>query len=59
MARIVFNDYVDAALCAIFIALVLSMVAFGLIAIRAALRNKAVTTREARDELQDLRTAGA
>ena len=59
MQRVIFNDYVDATLCAIFIALVLSMLAFGLIAIRAALRNEAVTTKEAQDELHDLRTAGA
>ncbi len=35
MQRIIFNDYVDATLCAIFIALVLSMLVYGLIAIRS------------------------
>ena len=59
MQRIVFNDYVDVTLCTIFIALVLSMLVYGLIAIRAALRADTVTTKEAGDELHDLRTAGA
>jgi carbon starvation protein len=59
MSRIIFNDYVDAALCAIFIALVLSMLVYGLIAIRAARRSETVTTRETQDELHDLRPAGA
>jgi len=59
MQRIVFNDYVDVTMCAIFIALVLSMLAYGLIAIRAALAADSVTTKETQDELHDLRTARA
>jgi carbon starvation protein len=59
MRRIIFNDYVDTALCAIFIALVLSMLIFGLIAIREALRADKITTRETDDELHDLRIARA
>ena len=50
MNRIIFNDYVDAALCGLFIAVVLSMVVYGVIAIRQALANPNVTTREVGDE---------
>ena len=46
MNRIIFNDYVDAALCGLFIAVVLSMVVYGVVAIRKALANPNVTTRE-------------
>jgi carbon starvation protein len=59
MRRIIFNDYLDAGLCAIFIALVLAMLAFGLIAIRDALRADKVTTRETGDELHDMQAARA
>ncbi|WP_159729878.1 carbon starvation CstA family protein [Methylosinus sp. Ce-a6] len=59
MSRIVFNDYVNTTLCAVFIALVLSMLFFGLKSIREALRATSVTTRETSDELQDLRIARA
>jgi len=59
MHRIIFNDYVDASLAALFIALVISMAAFGLIAMRNALRSEVATTREAQDELPELRTAAA
>jgi len=48
MHRIIFNDYVDASLAALFIALVISMAAFGLIAMRNALRSEVATTRERR-----------
>ncbi|GEO41280.1 carbon starvation protein [Skermanella aerolata] len=46
MNRIIFNDYVDAVLCGLFIAVVLSMVVYGILAIRKALANPNVTTRE-------------
>ena len=42
----IFNDYIDAALCGLFIAVVLSMVVYGVLAIRKALANPNVTTRE-------------
>ncbi|BBU61306.1 carbon starvation protein A [Methylosinus sp. C49] len=59
MSRIVFNDYVNTTLCAIFIALVLSMLFFGLRAIGEARRATSVTTRETSDELRDLQIARA
>ena len=46
MNRIIFNDYVDAALCGLFIAVVLSMVVYGVVAIRKALANPNVSTHE-------------
>src|SRR4051794_20492333 len=50
MNRIIFNDYVDAALCGLFIAVVVAMVIYGVIAIRQALANPNVTTREVGDD---------
>ncbi len=46
MSRIVFNNYVDAVMAGIFMALVVTMLAFGLMAIRAALANPRATARE-------------
>lgn len=46
MGRIVFNNYIDAAMAGIFIALVVAMLGFGLMAVRAALASPTVTARE-------------
>ena len=46
MRRIIFNDYVDATLAALFVAVVLTMLIYGVIAIRRALATPSVTTRE-------------
>jgi carbon starvation protein len=46
MGRIVFNDYVDAALSAAFVAVVLAMVVYGVIGIRKALATSRVTAVE-------------
>ena len=59
MQRIVFNDYVDASLAALLIALVLAMGSFGFISIREALRSKVPTTREAMDGVPELRPVAA
>jgi carbon starvation protein len=47
MQRIVFNDYVDAGMCALFVGVVLCMIFFGLIAAWRGLMSPAVTAREA------------
>ena len=46
MGRIVFNDYVDAALAALFAAIVIAMVVYGVIEARKALRNTRSTAVE-------------
>jgi carbon starvation protein len=46
MTRIVFNDLVDAALCAIFMGVVVATVAFGIASIRRALATAAATVVE-------------
>ena len=52
MQRIVFNDYVDATLCALFIAVVVAMIGFGLRTIFQAYRNPKVTAQESPIELR-------
>jgi carbon starvation protein len=47
MARIVFNDRLDAALCAVFMAVVVATALFGRAAIRRALASRQPTAREA------------
>ncbi len=59
MRRIVFNDYVDASLAGLLIALLLTMAAFGLKAMRDALRSDVATTRETVDGLPELRVVQA
>jgi len=46
MYRVIFNDYVDATLAALFIAVVVAITVFGLISIRKALGNPQVTAKE-------------
>lgn len=46
MQRVIFNDYVDAALCALFVAVVLAMVGYGVVWVRRALVTPTVTARE-------------
>jgi carbon starvation protein len=46
MSRVVLNDYVDATLAALFVAVVLTMVAYGFISIRRAQAAPGVTARE-------------
>jgi carbon starvation protein len=46
MRRIAFNDYIDAALAALFVAIVIAMVVYGVIEARKALRNGKSTAVE-------------
>jgi hypothetical protein len=46
MSRVIFNDYLDAALAILFVAVVVSMVIYGFISIRKALGNLGVTALE-------------
>jgi len=46
MQRVIFNDYVDASLCALFVAVVLAMVLYGAIAIRRALADPQISAIE-------------
>jgi carbon starvation protein len=46
MSRIIFNDYVDATLAALFVAVVVSMVIYGIINIRRALGAPKATAAE-------------
>jgi len=46
MNRIIFNDYLDAALAALFVAVVLAMLFYGVVSIRNALGNPRVTAVE-------------
>ena len=52
MRRVVTNDYVDAAMCAVFMAVVVSMLVYGLLGIGRALGNQAVTAKEVGGDLQ-------
>jgi carbon starvation protein len=52
MNRVVTNDYVNAAMCAIFMAVVVAMLVYGVISIINALGNPSVTTKEVGGELQ-------
>ncbi|MGO9389616.1 carbon starvation CstA family protein [Rhodoblastus sp.] len=51
MQRVIVNDYVDAGLTMIFIAVVLAMIVAGFVTIRKALANPKASTRETGDDL--------
>jgi carbon starvation protein len=51
MRQVLFNDYVNATLCALFMTVVVAMVFYGLRAILEARRSDAPTTREVADAL--------
>jgi len=58
MRSVILNDYVGAASCCAFMAVVVSMLAYGVLAIRKALANPASSIREVPDELQSLDRVG-
>ena len=49
MRQVIFNDYVNAGLCALFVSVVLAIVFYGVKAILAARRSDSPTTREVAD----------
>jgi len=51
MSRVVFNDYLDATLAAVFVAVVVSMLVYSVIHIRKALSTPKATTHEVGGEL--------
>jgi carbon starvation protein len=59
MHRVIANSYVDAGLTALFIALVLAMMAAGFITIRKAYADPRVTTKEVGDDLPGLQPVEA
>ncbi|WP_294541766.1 carbon starvation CstA family protein [uncultured Rhodoblastus sp.] len=59
MQRVIVNDRVDAALTAIFIAVVLAMIVAGIATVRKALANPKASTRETGDDLPGLQPSKA
>ncbi|MCI4678403.1 carbon starvation protein A [Rhodoblastus acidophilus] len=59
MNRVITNNYVDAGLTAIFIAVVVAMIVAGFVTIRNARSNPNVTTREVGDDLSGLQPVKA
>jgi carbon starvation protein len=59
MHRVVFANYLNAALCALFMAIVVAMIVAGVIAIRRALATPTVSTHEVGYDTQELGTARA
>lgn len=59
MHRVVVNDYVDAGLTAIFIAVVLAMIVAGVVTARKALANPQASTRETGDDMPGMQPVKA
>jgi carbon starvation protein len=59
MHRVIFANYLDAALCAVFMAIVVAMIVSGVIAIRRALATPVVSTHEVGYDTKGLGTARA
>ena len=51
MRQVIFNDYVNASLCALFMSVVVAMVIYGMKAIAEARRSQVPTTREVADAM--------
>ena len=56
MQRVVTNDYVDATMCALFMAVVVSMLVYGAIATGRALGNPTATAKEVGGDLRAVRS---
>jgi carbon starvation protein len=59
MHRVIFANYLDAALCAVFMAIVVAMIISGVIAVRQAMATPTVSTHEVGYDTTDLGTARA
>jgi carbon starvation protein len=59
MHRIVFNNYLDAALCAMFMTIVVAMIVAGVISVRKALASASVSTKEVGHDARDVRSVHA
>jgi carbon starvation protein CstA len=59
MHRVIFANYLDAALCTVFMAIVVAMIVSGVISIRRALATPTVSTNEVGYDTKDLGTARA
>jgi carbon starvation protein len=59
MHRVIFANYLDAALCAVFMAIVVAMIVSGVIAVRRAMATPTVSTHEVGYDTTDLGTARA
>jgi carbon starvation protein len=59
MHRVIFANYLDAALCAVFMAIVVAMIVSGIISIRRALATPTVSTNEVGYDTKELGTARA
>ncbi len=59
MQRIVFNNYLDAALCALFMAIVVAMIVAGVMSVREARARSTVSAKEVGSDVQDARAAHA
>ena len=46
MSRILFNDYIDATLAALFVTVVVAMLVYGVIGVQRAAANPNITARE-------------
>jgi carbon starvation protein len=51
MRQVIFNDYVNASLCALFVSVVLAMLFYGIRSVASARRSEAPTAREVADAL--------
>jgi len=59
MHRVIFANYLDAALCAVFMAIVVAMIIGGIVSIRRALATPTASTHEVGYDTKDLGTARA
>jgi carbon starvation protein len=59
MHRIIFNNYLDAGLCAMFMTIVVAMIVAGVMSARKALASSSVSTKEVGHDARDIRSVHA